>query len=257
MSGTIKIACHVHSDWSYDGKWPLPNLAAAFPERGYRVVMMTEHDRGFSEARRLEHREACAKTSFESLLLVPGIEYSDASNTVHVLVWGPVPFLGEGVPTGELLREVSRFGGIAVLAHPSRRQAWKVYDRAWATHLLGVEVWNRKTDGWAPSKTAPAVLKGTSLLEFVGLDFHDRNQFFPLAMEISLAGALSENALLGELRSCRGRARAFGFAVSCFRRIPSRLALNALERCRRTAAQTTKPFRQKSLTVGPQARSTP
>jgi hypothetical protein len=27
---TIAAACHIHSDWSYDGKWPLPKLAAEF-----------------------------------------------------------------------------------------------------------------------------------------------------------------------------------------------------------------------------------
>src|SRR5258708_3566891 len=151
MTRVIKAACHVHSDWSYDGKWTLPDLAAAFGRRGYRVVMMTEHDRGFSEARRLEHRAACAAASSDELLLLPGIEYSDATNALHVLVWGQVPFLGEEMPTAELLRRVKAAGGVAVLAHPSRRQAWKVFDSGWTDGLLGIEVWNRKTDGWAPS----------------------------------------------------------------------------------------------------------
>jgi hypothetical protein len=234
MNGAVKIACHVHSDWSYDAKWPLRSLADAFAERGYRVVMMTEHDRGFSEARRIEHREACAQASSASLLLVPGIEYSDASNTVHVLVWGPVPFLGEGVPTGELLREVSRFGGIAVLAHPSRRQAWKVYDPAWAAYLLGVEVWNRKTDGWAPSRTAATVMAGTRLAEFVGLDFHARNQFFPLALEISPEASLNEEVVLECLRTCRFVPTAFDSPLSrttCGWKLGS---LRLAESCRRS-----------------------
>ena len=192
----IKAACHVHSDWSYDGKWPVDKLATALKERGYRVVLMTEHDLGFTEARRLEHREACAKASSEDILVIPGIEYSDAKNIVHVLVWGPVPFLGEGVPTGEMLAKVAAANGVAVLAHPSRKNAWQTFDPAWRKHLLGVEIWNRKTDGWSPSKHAAPLLNGTSLIEFVGLDFHVKNQFFPLAMGLKMEAPISEDAVL-------------------------------------------------------------
>ena len=94
----VPAACHVHSDWSYDGKWALPALADEFARRGYRILFMTEHDRGFTEDRRREHRAACAKASSGRILVVPGIEYSDAANIVHVLVWGDVPFLGKTCP---------------------------------------------------------------------------------------------------------------------------------------------------------------
>ena len=214
MTPPIKAACHVHSDWSYDGNWSLTNLAAAFAERGYRVVMMTEHDCGFTEARRLAHRAACAQASSDAVLLLPGIEYSDAVNTVHVLVWGPVPFLGERVPTASLLKEVKAAGGVAVLAHPSRREAWKAFDPAWRENLLGIEVWNRKTDGWAPSRTAPQLLGDGPLIKFVGLDFHDRNQFFPLAMEMELAPAPTEDLVLDCLKARRVSAIAFDSPLS-------------------------------------------
>src|SRR5919108_3575647 len=127
----VLAACHIHSSWSYAGRWSLEAIAEELEGRGFGLVMMTEHDRGFTEARRQSHREACAKFSRPNCLLVPGIEYSDASNTVHILVWGPVPFLGEGVPTPELLDVVRRSSGVAVLAHPSRRNAWKLFDPAW------------------------------------------------------------------------------------------------------------------------------
>src|SRR5687767_13151947 len=115
----VTAACHIHSNWSYDGKWTLPELAGEFSQRGYRVLMVTDHDKGFTESRRIEHREACAQASSDNILLVPGIEYSDAQNVVHILVWGPVPFLGEGLPTLELLKAVKAAGGLAVMAHPS------------------------------------------------------------------------------------------------------------------------------------------
>lgn len=232
----IKAACHVHSDWSYDGKWPIARLATAFKQRGYRVVMMTEHDLGFTEARRLEHREACVQASSDEILVIPGIEYSDARNVVHILVWGPVPFLGEGVPTSELLKKVAAANGVAVLAHPSRKNAWQCFDPEWSKHLLGIEVWNRKTDGWAPSRNATPLFKGTSLVEFVGLDFHARNQFFPLAMELDIATKLEEASVLDCLRARKCRATAFGGSVQQVKDGWFRFTLNSAERCRRSAS---------------------
>jgi hypothetical protein len=242
----MKAACHVHSDWSYDGKWSLPDLATAFARRGYRVVMMTEHDLGFTEARRLENREACAKASSDEVLLVPGIEYSDARNTVHVLVWGPVPFLGEGVPTAELLKQVRAAGGVAVLAHPFRRKAWKAFDPAWADSLLGIEVWNRKTDGWAPSRTASQLIEGTALMEFVGLDFHDRNQFFPLAMEMEIALPPKEELVLECLKAKRLACTAFDSPLSMTNNGWRLGGLRLAETCRRNLASVYRLSRRKT-----------
>ncbi|SRR6266481_629723 len=206
----ILAVCHVHSKWSYDGSWTLDELSARFSRRGYRVLMMTEHDRGFSTARLAEYRKACCQASTGRLLVVPGIEYSDATNRVHVLVWGDVPFLGEGLPTNNMLEAVRTFDGLAVLAHPSRRDAWQSFEPSWASRLLGIEVWNRKYDGWAPSQTAPALLREAGAIPFVGLDFHTRRQSFPLAMSLDIQGDVSEDKVIEALRSRRCCPRAFG-----------------------------------------------
>jgi len=172
--------------------------------------MMTEHDRGFTAQRLHQYREACAQASSDDILLVPGIEYSDAANHVHVLVWGPVPFLGEALPTTDMLDKVQATGGVAVLAHPSRKEVWKSFDSAWAPRLLGIETWNRKYDGWAPSRTAPALLKDTGAIPFVGLDFHTQRQSFPLTMMLEVEGAISEEKVVDCLRSRRCQPQAFG-----------------------------------------------
>ncbi len=233
----LPVACHVHSCWSYDGVWSLPTIAAEFGRRGYRIIMTSEHDRGFSESRRLLHREACAEASGEKVLLLPGVEYSDANNIVHVLVWGAVPFLGEGMPTAELLKAVKASHGVAVLAHPSRRNAWKLYDPRWAKDLNGIELWNRKTDGWAPSRNAPSLLKNSGVTPFVGMDFHDRRQLFPLAMRLDIRTALSEQSVLDCLRTRRCYATAFGAPVGGHFLAGASLALNAAEFSRRTTAR--------------------
>jgi len=207
-------ACHVHSEWSYDGSWSVEALSAKFGRRGCRIVMMTEHDRGFTASRLDQFREACAQASSSEVFVLPGIEYSDAANRVHVLVWGPVPFLGEGLPTGEMLDAVHAAGGLAVLAHPSRRDAWKFFEPSWADRLLGIEVWNRKYDGWAPSQTAPPLVQMSGAIPFVGLDFHTHRQLFPLAMALDVHEEVSEETVLDALRSRRCNARAFGLSLS-------------------------------------------
>lgn len=232
----VPAACHVHSNWSYDGRWTLPELAAEFAHREYRILMMTDHDKGFTESRRLEHREACAEASSDSILVVPGIEYSDAQNIVHILVWGPVPFLGEGLPTLEVLKAVKAADGVAVMAHPARRQAWKLFDPSWSEYLLGIEVWNRKTDGWSPGKEAERLIEETSLLPFVCLDFHGQNQMFPLVMAMDIPGDVSEESVVDCLRAHACQPMAFaGPAQSIMKGWP-RFALEPAERFRRTGA---------------------
>jgi hypothetical protein len=229
-------ACHVHSEWSYDGSWSLSDLSTTFGQRGYRVLMMTEHDRGFTAARFQDYRRACADASSDKLLIVPGIEYSDAANRVHVLTWGPVPFLGEGLQTTQVLEGVSAAQGVAVLAHPSRKDAWQCFASEWADLLLGVEVWNRKYDGWAPSQTAPALIPRIGAIPFAGLDFHTRRQMFPLGMLLNVETEVSEDTVLDSLRKRRCAAHAFGAPLSrdLFRKaLP---LMRAAEHSRKTAA---------------------
>lgn len=210
----VNAVSHVHSKWSYDGSWALEALSAKFGENGCRVLMMTEHDRGFSAARLGEFRNACANVSNEKIFVLPGIEYSDAANRVHVLVWGEIPFLGEGLPTLEMLKAAKAEGGVAVLAHPTRKEAWKAVEPSWEEHLLGIEIWNRKYDGLAPSHTAPSLLESSGAVPFVGLDFHTQKQSFPLTMAMDIEGGVSERAIVECLKARRLSARAFGRPLS-------------------------------------------
>jgi hypothetical protein len=235
--GRLMAACHIHSSWSYDGKWPLETLANGFGRRGYRILMMSEHDRGFTESRRVAYVEACARASSDRIRLLPGIEYSDASNIVHTLVWGPVPFVGAGVPTNVVLEAVKSANGVAVLAHPSRLDAWRSFDSRWAGDALGVELWNRKSDGWAPSQQAPALLEATGWTAFAGMDFHDRRQMFPLSMALDVQTAVSEEAILDCLRSRHCSPCVCGFDLSDGLPTGVLPVLRLIERSRRMLAR--------------------
>lgn len=232
----VLATCHVHSKWSYDGSWSLEALSDRFSSRGSRVLLMTEHDKGFTAARLNEYREACAEASSDKILVVPGVEYSDAANRVHVLVWGNVPFLGEDLPTSEMLTAVKAVNGLAVLAHPSRRDAWKSFAPSWTGQLLGIEAWNRKYDGWAPSQTAPALLRMANAIPFVGLDFHTHRQSFSLGMALDVIGNVSEETVLDALRSRRCGARAFKLPLDQYVVRKALPVLKVAERSRRMGA---------------------
>jgi hypothetical protein len=183
---SVKIAAHIHSEWSYDGSWSLESIASSFARRRYRVVLMCEHSQTFSPSKWLEYKQACAEASRPDLLIVPGIEYADADDALHLPTWGDLPFLGESPDPGALLEAVRQLDGTAVLAHPARKEAWRRVDPAWAPLLTGAEIWNRKYDGWAPGAGAVELRRKLGVPAFVSLDFHNRRQFFPLALRAEI-----------------------------------------------------------------------
>jgi hypothetical protein len=231
---TVRVAVHVHSEWSYDARWTLPALVDAFAKRRYDAVLMSEHDRGFDEKRWQEYRQACAHASDDRILLVPGMEYEDSESVVHVPVWGEeMPFLGAARPTLELLRDARDADGFCVFAHPWRRDAFARYRDEWTPFLGAVEIWNRQYDGIAPHPDGLRLAQQLGLAPFVGLDFHTRRQFFPLALSLDVAPPLSTAALLQALHAGRFRAEAVGISALHFARgLPAGPA-RAAERARR------------------------
>jgi predicted metal-dependent phosphoesterase TrpH len=233
---TVRVAAHVHSEWSDDAAWSLPDIASAFARRGYGVVLLCEHSRGFAAGDWDSYLSACAAASTADVLLVPGIEYNDADNVVHVPVWGDVPFFGPTPEIPELLAKAAAEDGVAVLAHPWRKEAWRRYDPAWAPYLTAVEVWNRKYDGIAPDRRAVELARREGLREFVALDFHTGRQFFPLAMSLRLDGDEVDRAAVHRaLRA--GTFEALAFSRSALRYLHgARLrALEFAESARRAA----------------------
>jgi hypothetical protein len=198
---------------------------------------MTEHDRGFTEERFHQFRQACAVASSDLMLVVPGIEYSDADNRVHVLVWGLSSFLGENLPTADMLDQVAAANGVAVLAHPGRKRAWMAFEPRWSGRLVGIEAWNRKYDGWAPGKDAPALLSAVGgPIPFVGLDFHTNQQSFPLAMALDIdRSIITEESVVDCLRLRKCYPKAFGRALSDSIICKSKPLMNAAEQGRQMA----------------------
>lgn len=240
---TVRVAAHVHSEWSDDATWRLADIAATFADRGYDVVLLSDHCRQFPPGRWAEYRAACEAASSDRILLVPGIEYNDLDNVVHVPVWGDVPFYGQQVPDiGELLETVAADGGVSVLAHPWRRDAWQRYDPKWTSNLTAVEVWNRKYDGIAPNRHAAALARREGLREFVAVDFHTSRQLFPLALRLELDNPRPNLAAVHRALSVGGFAPVF--RNSPLDAMSNAGALRVAERARRAARPAVNALRR-------------
>jgi hypothetical protein len=230
----LRVAAHVHSCWSYDANWSLVDIAKAFRRRRYDIVLMSEHDRGFDEQRWTQYQQACIDASRDDILLVPGIEYEDADNVVHIPVWGDgISFLGAGRPTLELLRSAKSENAVAILAHPRRRSAMLRYEPEWASLLSGIEIWNRKYDGIAPHGQISAFAEREGLAAFVSLDFHSSRQFFPISMSVALEDRPTPRAIVEAIRNGSCRPELLGLSALRFTRGLEGATLQALESVRR------------------------
>jgi hypothetical protein len=234
----FKVAAHVHSSWSYDAEWSLAEIASAFRKRRYDAVLMSEHDRSFDQRRWDEYQEACREASTGGITLIPGVEYEDGDGVVHTPVWGhDVPFLGAALPTLNLLRAAQDAGGVAVLAHPWRRNAISRYRPEWAPLLSAVEIWNRKYDGIAPNREAAALAATANLNPFVALDFHTSRQFFPLALLVELDQQPSAGAVAEAIRKGLFRPQFLGLSALRFTGGSEGTVLRAMEAARRGGRQ--------------------
>ena len=240
----MRAAAHVHSAWSYDGSWPLNRIAQTFGRRGCSVVLMSEHSRGFSPVKWAEYVDACSTASNGRITLVPGIEYGDEEDVVHIPVWGRVPFFGEAPPIGNLLAQVAEAGGTAVWAHPWRRDAWRRADPSWYNQLGAVEVWNRKYDGIAPSSFCVELSRRHEMQAWVALDFHTRRQLFPLWLNLELNGrvepaleSVTPDAVYAALDAGRFSPRALGLPLHWLTDGAPAQVLRIFEKARRTVAR--------------------
>lgn len=249
----LKIAMHIHSSWSYDAQTPIADLVPIFRRLGANVMLMTEHDRGLDQSIYKDFCEDCSENSSDDMLVVPGIEYSSPDNAVHILTWGLKEFLAEGLPVSAILTEVMEQKGIAVFAHPRRRDVWKSFDHSWAEKLNGIEIWNRKADGFAPFDVAIDMALKMNLTPTVGVDYHTHRQLFPLlnVSPRSTNGKPTEIEVLDAIRHRALTLYACGIPVSREEDIIERRVrlFRAIEMARRSAVSMRKLIARRSSGV--------
>ena len=97
---SVRVAGHVHSDWSYDGTFAgLERIAAEFGRRGYGAVLVAEHDRTF-DAERLGRasRGVRAASCARGRCSCPGSSTATPRTPSRARL-GASRFLGAGSPT--------------------------------------------------------------------------------------------------------------------------------------------------------------
>ncbi len=114
MTDDVRLDLHVHSHHSPDSRMTVEAIVGAAVEAGLRGIALTDHNtvRGLRELTVLQKQ-------YPRYLFVPGVEVSASEG--HLLAYGlsEVPPRGRSVP--ETVDWVEAHGGVAVLAHPFRR----------------------------------------------------------------------------------------------------------------------------------------
>lgn len=177
----LNVYSHIHSTFSYDGKWPLEKVVSRFRYLGADILLCSEHSQRIGTGGYSEFRRKCRELSTDRLRVVAGIEYSTQKNYIHFPTWGLDEYLGEELHPEDILAAAKDKQAFCIMAHPDRRDAWKDFKSEWsATGLTGIEIWNRKTDGLAPSANAIRLAREHALNPIASVDFHDGKQLYPL-----------------------------------------------------------------------------
>ena len=208
---TIDCLLHVHSSFSYDSKTDLADIARTAKRHGISCVLMSEHNNRLDAAQVAAFVTRCEALSDETLLIVPGLELAFDANRVHLLAYGIRQFVDSTAPSCTirgLIDEVHALGGLAVLAHPSHRQAVERVPDDDLRRLDGIEVWNVKNGNrFVPMSSDLELLNRVRQADgrafaFGGLDWHHLNRFTPFVLRVDVA-ALTERAVLDALRAGR------------------------------------------------------
>lgn len=217
----LRLAPHIHSSFSDDSDWALTRLVGTLRRAGFHGALVCDHDRTMDQPTWQRIVNECDRIGDESdFLLVPGIEYQDPDHVVHLPVFGRARFYGRSPDIATVISQARADGAASFFAHPSRRDAWRRFDSDWAGDLAGIEVWNRKYDGVAPSAWALRTAREHGLLASVALDWHGPRQLFPLALRVADPGpgnnAQRSERVIEAILQGHARATAFGVNVATF-----------------------------------------
>ncbi len=176
------------------------------------------------------------EASSQKILLVPGIEYSDASTHCIFLVWGMFPSSAPDCQPTKCWRRPRTLEGSWCLRIPAVGTPGNYSTRT------GQKNWSESSCGTGrPMVGLPAgmplvCLRLTHAMPFAGLDFHDHRQFFPLSTDLEIESSVTEASVLAALRSRRCHSKAFGFPLENFSRGISAAPLRLAGFCRRKAS---------------------
>lgn len=170
----IKGIVHVHSTFSYDGRYSIAEIATFARRQGFAFVGMTEHSDTLDHGQVKRFRDECEEASTADCLIIPGIEFTCVGN-LHLIGLGIQRFHSSKDPIviSQFIRQEQ---GVAIIAHP-KRYDYKISEKLLAA-VNGIEIWNAGYDGrFVPNDRSITLLKHARerqemLLAFGGQDLH-------------------------------------------------------------------------------------
>ena len=205
----IRVALHVHSTLSHDGRHTFTELSEWFRARGFHAVAMGEHSQDMTPEKVQALVGGCAANSTPDFCMIPGVEFTCAGEGLHVLGAGCTRLTPETDPV-RVARHIRDSDGFAVLAHP-KRQNWQ-HAPELIRAVQAVEVWNIAYDGkYMPAPDAPhryRAMRATNaeLLAIASHDFHRKAGFYDMALEMDV-DVISRATVLSNLRRGHYRVR--------------------------------------------------
>lgn len=239
MTNEIKGYLHVHSDYSYDGKNSVEEIADFFKAKGYKFVCLTEHADDFSQPKMVSFLKECEKYSSRGFTVVPGLEYR-CRDRVHVLGIGMSQHCPADHPV-DVARFIKGNGAIAIIAHPRGFEENLTGDLLSAVD--GIEIWNGQKDSrfiphWENLLTFKNLRRmHPALIGLGGADLHTLEAYFPLDTMIKTdSETFSCSALTNGASSIKGAY--WNLLISSFSSFQGELALKVL----RIALNTARKF---------------
>ena len=205
----INCLLHVHSSFSYDSRTDLADIARVARKYGYRAVLMSEHNNRMGHEEMAAFVRRCDELSDDQLLIIPGLELAFDHNRVHLLAYGIRTYIDSthaGCTFKSLVEAVRQAGGVAVLAHPSHRQAIERLCAEDCRALDGIEIWNVKNGNrFVPTASDLRLLEqirngGGQPFAFAGVDWHHLANFSPLVVRLE-APVATCTSVLANLRA--------------------------------------------------------
>lgn len=139
----MKLDLHVHSCYSYDSYSRVIDIINKAVELGLDGIAITDHHT-FAGS-----REALALNPYPSFLIIPGAEYATEYGHVQGLFLSEEPELNECLrgpgglwPINAVVEAIHRQGGIAVIAHPYKRES-ELPEAIWSK-IDAVEAFNSR-----------------------------------------------------------------------------------------------------------------
>lgn len=211
----FKGIIHVHSNYSYDGRHSLEEIAQYGIRSGFSFIGMSEHSDTLNEEKMDGYVKECQRISNRDCLMIPGIEFT-CENDLHIIGLGVKHYIKTKDPI-QAARFIQKNGGIAIIAHPVRYHYKIQPDLAEAAD--GIEVWNTAYDGrFVPNIHSMTLLRdlnknGRSLLGFGGEDLHQIRDRCSVALFLSMEN-LREEGILSNLRQGNYRISNSYFSLS-------------------------------------------